>query len=139
MVRDNDQDPAPDVCLDRRNRLAREYQRENADEQVTMPDMSPSLTAIVMTGNVGSMPGNNNRYVYPDMPDDDNEAHEMPDFQALQSIDPVEKENLVNEFINDDNNYVKEEKTASPTDSTSDASTDQTTTPKPSGKSDKPV
>lgn len=86
------------IVLDPALRNALQHEHGDIHEQVTVPDMSPSLYQIVMTGNVGSMPGNSSQYNFPDLGDDD-EAHEHPDYMKLHKEDIVIKEQFVNEFV----------------------------------------
>lgn len=105
----------PEVCLDSYVPIAKVYEERNTKEQVTIPDVSPSLYQMVMSGTVGSMPGNTNLYNYPDLGDDDDEAHEHPDYMKLDKMDIVEKEDFVENFTNNPNNYEKKEQSSEKT------------------------
>lgn len=96
------------MCLNPRNPIARVYQDRNDQEQVTVQDFSPSIYDMVRTGNVGSMPGNSSsRYTFPDVPDDDDAAHGLPDYQRLKDADMVEREAFVDDFVANPDNYEK--------------------------------
>lgn len=104
-----------EVCLDPREPCARTYNDRDMTEQVTVPDLSMSLSQMVMTGNVGVMPGANPAYSDPDLGDDD-EAHEHPDYEKLNKMDIVDKENYVTEWETRPENYEKEEEPSSKVD-----------------------
>lgn len=90
----------PTYALDSENRCAAvEYPNAHAKEQVTVPDYSPSLVQMVTTGTVGSMTGNSKKYFYEDLDDDDELAHDAPDYEKIQSYDIVEKKELISQFI----------------------------------------
>lgn len=95
----------PEVCLDYRKPLAREY-NDRVNEQVTEPDTSLSLTQMVMTGTVRS---SNPNYIYPELPEDDEEAHDHPDYEKLDKQDIVEKEQFVENWLEKPENYEKSE------------------------------
>lgn len=97
------------ICLDPRKPLAREYNDRDIFEKTVQIDFSPSIYDMVKTGVAGISNVNSGRYTFPPTPDDDNEAHEMPDYQRLRDIDIAEKEQVIDEFLNDENNYVKPE------------------------------
>lgn len=89
------------ICLDPSEPLAREYPWERADEQVTVPDTSPSLTYMVTTGNVGSM-SSANRYTFTHAPETEtDDDHDMPDYQRLKDVDLVEREEWSKELFED--------------------------------------
>lgn len=106
MVKENKEE-VREVCLDSRKRLATTYTWLD-NEQVTVPDVAPSLMSIVMTGNVGSMPSNSSRYSYGPQIDDDEELHETPDFMKLKDADLVERQQFIDEFV--EQNQEKDEK-----------------------------
>lgn len=108
----------PDVCLHPDNRLAKEYHHGDIYEQVVEPNLSPSLYQMVQTATVGSMPGSSPAYSYPDLEDDDDLAHEHPDYEKLNQLDIVEKEVYVNEWLSKPENYEKAKETTSSKDST---------------------
>jgi len=83
------------VCLDPENPIAREYNDRDIFEQVTTPDVSPSLTYMVRTGMVGEAMAGSSLYEYPELGTDD-EAHDHPDYQKLMSQDIVEQSEFVN-------------------------------------------
>lgn len=93
-----------EVCLDPRNPCAREYQERDIFEQVTEPDVSMSLTQMV---NTGTVPSSGKNYVYPDLPDDEEAAHDAPDYEKLNSSDIVEKEQFVEQWLEKPENYEK--------------------------------
>lgn len=95
------------VCLDPSKPLAHEFRHQFFDEQVTVPDCGPSLYQMVTSMTVGSMPGSNPAYAYPDLGDDD-EAHDHPDYEKLNHMDMVHKEEYADEFVNNPKNYEKE-------------------------------
>jgi len=95
-----------EVCLDPYDPIAINKNDRNEKEVVTVIDESPSLYQMVMSGSVGSMPGNTNLYTYPDLGDDE-EAHEHPDYMRLDRLDILEKEEFVNNFNLNPNNYEK--------------------------------
>lgn len=96
-----------EVCLDPYKPIAQTY-NWLPNEEVTELDVSPSLYQMITSATVGSMPGNSNAYKYPDIGDDD-EAHDHPDYSKLDSLDLAERDNYVNEFLNNPNNYEKKE------------------------------
>ena len=99
-----------EIYLDPHNPIAREYNDRDIYEITVRPDYSTNLTQMVMTGTVGSLTVHHNgKYQYPELGDDD-EAHDHPDYEKLHNSDPVVKENYVEEFINNPNNYEKVEK-----------------------------
>lgn len=93
-------------CIDPAEPLAREYNERDIYEQVTVPDIGPSLHHMVSTGDVGPMSSRSRNYTYPDLGDDDN-AHDHPDYEKLDHLDLVEKEEYVENFIKNPNNYEK--------------------------------
>lgn len=95
-----------EVCLDRYNPVARTYEDRNILEQVTVPDVSPSLYQMVSTATVGSMPGNSPAYQYPELGTDD-EAHDHPDYEKLNKEDIVLKEEYVEKWLEKAENYEK--------------------------------
>lgn len=98
--------PAPTVYLIHEPRL--EPQMLDIFEQVTVPDISPSLYNMVMSGTVGSMSGNNRGFSFPDLAEDDDEAHEAPDYEKLDKLDAVDKANYVENWLQNPNLYEKE-------------------------------
>jgi len=98
----------PDICLDHRKPCARTYEPLDIFEQVTVPDVAPSLYQMVTTATVGSMPGNSVLYQYPDLGDDD-DAHDHPDYEKLDKLDIVEKEAYAENFLNNPKNYEKKD------------------------------
>lgn len=88
------------VVLDPVDRDCVETRWNNSGEKCVIPDLSMSLTAMVLTGNVSSMNGNTGRYSYPDLNGDDSD-HLMPDFQRLKDQDFVVRENFVNQYVGD--------------------------------------
>lgn len=95
-----------EVCLDPFEPIYTISNDRDQYEQVTLPDISPSLYQMVTTGTVGSMQGNTQLYQFPDLGDDD-EAHDHPDYMKLDKLDIVEKEQFINNFIENPNNYEK--------------------------------
>jgi len=85
-------------------RLAHEY-LHGEYEQVTIMDVQPSLHSMVTTGIVGNQMGNS-RYVYPDLGDED-EAHEHPDYQRVNDMDNVEKQEFAEMWLKNPKFYEK--------------------------------
>lgn len=104
MVKEIKTQDVQEVCLDPRKPCARTYEWPNKDEQVTIPDVAPSLYQMVMSGTVGSMPGNSTMYQYPDLGEDD-DAHDHPDYEKLDKIDQVEKEMFAENWLQNPKNY----------------------------------
>lgn len=101
----------PEVCLDWHKPIARQYEDRDVFEEVTQPDLSPSLYSMVTTQTVGSMPGNSPNYVFQDIGDDDEEGHSHPDYGKLGTLDPIERENVVNSLVdNFETNFNEKEK-----------------------------
>lgn len=98
-----------EVCLDPRKPCARTYEPLDIFEQVTIQDVAPSLYQMVMSGSVGSMPGNSNLYQYPDLGESDDDYHDHPDYEKLDKLDIVEKEQYAEQFLNDPKNYEKKD------------------------------
>lgn len=73
-------------------------------EQVTKPDFSPSLYSLVSSGVAGSQMSSR-LYTFPVVPEDDVAAHDMPDYQRLKDVDMVEREDFVDDFVNNPDNY----------------------------------
>lgn len=96
------------VCLEPSEPCAREYNDRNIFEQVTVPDVSPSLYQMVTTATVGSMPGSSPAYQYPDLGDDD-QAHDHPDYMKLNDLDIVEKNEFVDKWLENPDLYEKVE------------------------------
>lgn len=97
------------VCLDNSKPLAREYVNGDIHQIVTVPDVSPSLYQMISTATVGSMPGNSPNYKYPDLGEDDDQAHDHPDYEKLNQLDIVEKESFVESWLEKPENYEKKE------------------------------
>lgn len=81
----------------------------NIFEQVTKPDFSASLYSLVSSGVAGSQMSSR-LYQFPIVPDDDLLAHEMPDYQRLKDVDMVDREEFVEDFIQNPSNYEKVER-----------------------------
>lgn len=96
----------PTVCLDPRYPIAREYPHGDIHEQVTEPSITPSLYQMIQTSTVGSMQGNS-AYAYPDLGDDDDQVHDHPDYEKLDKLDPVEKSNFVDQWLENPDLYEK--------------------------------
>lgn len=86
--------------------IAMEYHHGNIYEVVTIPDVSPSLAQMVKTGNVIPA-GSSQFYEYDDLPDDDDQAHEMDDASIVARMDPAMKDAYVQEFVSNPDNYEK--------------------------------
>ena len=91
--------------FDTKKRLAKEY-LHGEYEQVTVMDVAPSLASMVTTGIVGSLSGND-RYVYPDIGETDDEGHEHPDYQQVNKLDVFEKNQFAEEWIKNPKFYEK--------------------------------
>jgi len=100
-----------EVCLDPRKPCARQYEPLDIFEQVTVQDVAPSLYQMVMSGTVGSMPGNSQFYQYPDLGEDD-EAHDHPDYEKLDKLDIVEKEMYAEQWLKNPKNYEQKDVSA---------------------------
>lgn len=99
-----------EVCLDPRKPVGRiAYNDLNIFEQVTVPDVAPSLSAMVRSGVVPA--GSSTLYTSPDFETDD-EAHDGPDYSKLNNLDLVEKEEFVQEWEKDPRNYEKKEESS---------------------------
>lgn len=96
-----------EVCLNPRFPCARQYEHGNIFEQVTVPDVSPSLYKMVTTGMVGSITGNARNFSYPDLEEDEELAHDHPDYEKLNHLDNVEKEAFVEDWLHNPKNYEK--------------------------------
>lgn len=83
-----------------------QVQSEHGDiyEQVTEPDVSPSLYQMITTATAGSMPGNNQAYEYPELGTDE-QAHDHPDYEKLNKLDLVEKDIYVENWLQKEENY----------------------------------
>lgn len=90
-----------------------EYSHGDPHEQVTVPDSSPSLVQMVMSGNAGALSVGSTKYSYPDLDDDDDENHDLPDYEKLNKLDVIEKEEFVDLFLKNPKNYVKKEEESS--------------------------
>lgn len=97
-----------EVCLDHKKPCAITYPYGDPLEQVTVPDISMSLSQMVASNVVM---GGSSKYIDPNF-DDDEEAHDKPDYEKLQGLDLVDKENFVAQWELDPNNYEKKEEDA---------------------------
>lgn len=87
------------VVLNPEDRDAREQRWCDPREQVTVPDLAPSLASMVMTGVVGSM-SSANRYSFThDAETESDEDHDMPDYQRLKDEDYVVREEFSKELF----------------------------------------
>lgn len=93
-----------EVCLDPKDPCARWYPNKNEFEQVTVPDLSMSLSHMVATNTVQ---GVSSKYVDPGFIDDD-VAHDQPDYGKMGTMDPVDKEEFV-QYFNDFTKFKKDE------------------------------
>lgn len=99
----------PTYTVDPEKPLAKVYlEVGDPQEQVTQLDEGPSLTYMVTTGNVGSMNNNQNKYAYLDNLEDD-ELHDEPDYSKVKDMDNVEKQQLVEDFLQNEQNYEKKD------------------------------
>lgn len=89
--------------------IAMEYQNGDIFELVTEPDVSPSLAHMVQTGNVIDA-GSGRFYQYDDLPDDEEEAHAMPDASLVPRMDVVIQDQIVEDLVTNPENYEKVEK-----------------------------
>lgn len=89
----------PEVTLTTKQPLAKTYYHGDPFEQVTQPDVSPSLTQMVSTGLVGNF---SNKYEFGEHDDDD---HDFPDMQKIANDDKAVREM----YLNDINNQANEE------------------------------
>lgn len=96
---------APTVYLEHAPRV--EHPHGNIFEEVTEPDVSPSLLNMVTSATVGSMSVNSPKYQFPDLGDDDS-AHEHPDYEKLDKLDVVDKALYVENWLENPNLYEKE-------------------------------
>lgn len=91
-----------------RPRLAYEYVERDIFEKVTVQDFSPSIYDMVKTGIAGIGNVNSGRYSFPNVPENDAEAHEMPDYQRITlNADIAEKEEFIEQFFQNEKNYEK--------------------------------
>lgn len=86
--------------------IAREYRPGDIYELVTEPDVSPSLAHMVQTGNVIDA-GSGRFYQYDDLPEDEEEAHAMPDASLVPRMDVVIQDQIVEDLITNPENYEK--------------------------------
>nr|QJB18746.1 MAG: hypothetical protein [Microvirus sp.] len=86
------------VCLDPNEPIAKVYHDRDMFEQITIPDISPSLYQMVNNSSALGLTGNNSKYQYPELDDDDNEAHDSPDYEKIDKLDIVEKTQFVEEW-----------------------------------------
>lgn len=86
-----------------------EFNSRDRFEQVTKPDFSASLYSLVSSGVAGSQMSSRG-YIFPEVPQDDLVAHEMPDYQRLKDVDMVDREEFVEDFIQNPSNYEKVER-----------------------------
>lgn len=93
----------PEHTLDKYKPLASTYAHGDETEQVTIPDMSPSLHQMVVTGVAGTTSG---KYSFVDVDEDD---HDAPDYEKLSKADPALKAEFMDSFINNPDNYEKRE------------------------------
>lgn len=91
MVDKSKQSP-PEVTLSTSKPLASTYYHGDPFEQVTVPDVSPSLSQMVSTGLVGNF---SNKYEFGEHDDDD---HDFPDMQKIANDDKAVRENYFNEL-----------------------------------------
>lgn len=99
-----------EVCIDPYQPIAREYNLPGYTDSITEPNLAPSLYQMITTATAGSMPGNSSAYYFPDMEEDD---HDFPDLGKIPTLDPVEREQLLKDFMTNPNNYEKKEETIS--------------------------
>lgn len=82
-------------------------------EQITEPDVSPSLHQMVVTQTVAAMAVRSSAYSSPDYDadseEDDDLAHDDPDYMKLHGLDIVDKEAFVEEWLLDPKNREKVE------------------------------
>lgn len=96
-----------EICLHPSKRSAKEYNDRDVNELVTEPDESPSLYQMVENATAANYMNKNNNYEFPDLEEEDELAHERPDYEKLNLMDDVHKAEFVEAFINDERNYEK--------------------------------
>jgi len=92
------------VKLDWTKHVVESYERGDVKEIVTVPDVGLSIRQMIETGVAGSF---GKGFSFPDLDEDDEIAHDSPDFEKLNKLDPVEKQIFVDEWLKNPDNYEK--------------------------------
>lgn len=87
--------PPREVCLNPKERCAKEYHMGDIHQLLTEPNVMPSIESMVNTGIVGA--GSSHLYDYPEQFEDDDEMHEQLDMPHTMRQDRV----IINDLIGD--------------------------------------
>lgn len=113
MVKEQPREITREITLDPKQPLAREYPSLN-NEQVTVPDFSISIQSMVLNGTAGQLAQNSQhsgKYNYPTITGDDETDHNTPDYGKIKDGDLTERDEFVNEFLTNPDNYEKIQQT----------------------------